>query len=378
MVVASFLRERGNRIRLTPGREQTTPAECPNGIPPAPFLSIGKLHGHAYNDSMPGDDGQYMQCMEVWGGSALIARGVQLGGLDAWVYSKPYGNAAFGGDIYYASSCATGRINRMLLADVSGHGDAVAESAAALRKLMRRYVNFLDQTKFVRSLNRQFVAMSRQGRFATALATTFFAPSQVLTVCNAGHPPPLLFTAATKSWSVLELERDEGETPRNVPLGIMDFMDYEQFDIELASGDLVVCYTDALVESHGSDGQMLGTKGLLRLAESIDIEPSEQFIQALLDKISAQHEGNLSEDDVTVMLLKPNAKRPRLRFRQKVGAGFRLIGAIFKAVDPRAERPPLPDFTVPNIFGAVVPQLAKRWRPTSPLKTGRPYRQSIS
>ena len=110
---------------------------------------------------MTDDDGQYMRCMEVWGGSESTTQVVRLGGLDAWVYSKPYGNAGFGGDVYYASSCATGRINRLLLADVSGHGDSVAESAAGLRSLMRRYVNFLDQTKFVRALNRQFAAMSR-------------------------------------------------------------------------------------------------------------------------------------------------------------------------------------------------------------------------
>ena len=56
--------------------------------------------------------------MEVWGGSQLTARGVELGGLDAWVYSKPFGHAKRGGDVYYASSCATGRISRLLLADV--------------------------------------------------------------------------------------------------------------------------------------------------------------------------------------------------------------------------------------------------------------------
>src|SRR5271170_509866 len=158
---------------------------------------------------MADSDGQYMQCMEVWGGSEPTTRSVKLGGLDAWVYSKPFGGAGFGGDVYYASSCATGRINRLLLADVSGHGDAVADSALALRKLMRRYVNFLDQTKLVRSINRQFAAMSRQGRFATAITTTFFAPTRVLTICNAGHPPPLLYTASNRSWSILEKPRDD-------------------------------------------------------------------------------------------------------------------------------------------------------------------------
>src|SRR6478609_6818376 len=91
---------------------------------------------------------EHMTCMEVWGGSQLTERGVELGGLDAWVYSKPFGEAESGGDIYYASSCATGRISRLLLADVSGHGTSVAATAADLRTLMRRFVNRLDQAEF--------------------------------------------------------------------------------------------------------------------------------------------------------------------------------------------------------------------------------------
>src|SRR5580692_6613448 len=133
---------------------------------------------------------QQMTCMEVWGGSQLTTRGVEMGGLDAWVYSKPFGHAEHGGDVYYASSCATGRITRLLLADVAGHGLSVASTAANLRTLMRRFVNRLDQNEFVRLLNQQFTALSKDGAFATAVVATFFEPSRVMTVCNAGHPRP--------------------------------------------------------------------------------------------------------------------------------------------------------------------------------------------
>jgi len=130
-----------------------------------------------------------MSCMEVWGGSQLTERRVEFAGLDTWVYSKPYGQAQRGGDVYYASSCATGRITRLLLADVAGHGSSVAATAADLRLLMRRFVNRLDQTEFVRLLNRQFGELSRQSVFATAVVSTFFEPTRRLSVCNAGHPP---------------------------------------------------------------------------------------------------------------------------------------------------------------------------------------------
>lgn len=323
------------------------------------------------------DTVQYMQCMEVWGGSRLITQSVQLGGLDAWVYSKPYANADFGGDIYYASSCATGRITRLLLADVSGHGSDVAVLATSLRNLMRRYVNFLDQTKFVRSLNKQFARMSKEGRFATAIATTFFSPTRVLTVCNAGHPPPFLYRSSNRRWSILERPHDEDAPPTNVPLGIMPGMEYEQFDVELDAGDLVLCYTDALVESRDSTGQMFGTRGLLRVVETVSAEANEAFINALLEKITGFSGDNLSEDDVTVMLLKPNGGRPRIRFRQKLGAMFRFMAALIRSINPRAQRPPMPDMKLANIAGAVIPPMSKRWRPTRPLEASRPSRQSI-
>jgi hypothetical protein len=114
---------------------------------------------------------QLMHCMEVWGGNEVADQGVVIAGLDAWVYCRPYKDAIGGGDVYYVSACATGRITRLLIADVSGHGSAVSEIAARLRTLMRRYVNFLDQTQFVHSLNAQFTALSEDCCFATAVVT---------------------------------------------------------------------------------------------------------------------------------------------------------------------------------------------------------------
>ena len=113
---------------------------------------------------------QVMQCLEVWGGNQPVDAGVAMAGLDAWVYCKPYQDAAGGGDVYYVSACATGRITRLLVADVSGHGDKVAGVGANLRTMMRRYVNYLDQKRFVRSLNKEFTGLSDCGCFATAVA----------------------------------------------------------------------------------------------------------------------------------------------------------------------------------------------------------------
>ena len=306
---------------------------------------------------------QHMQCMEVWGGSQLTAAGVAFGGLDAWVYSKPYGEAQFGGDVYYASSCATGRISRLLLADVSGHGTKVAAMAADLRTLMRRFVNRLDQTEFVRLLNQQFMELSQDGSFATAIVTTFFAPSRRMTVCNAGHPRPLMYRAAERQWNFLgHHDATVKSTPGNIPLGILDVSDYEQFDVELEPGDCVVSYTDALIESKDADGKDLGEAGVLRIMRHVgDVDP-HKLIDTLLKEITDRHPGNLTEDDVTVLVVRANGQPLHHSFRAKFGAMVRLVRSLIGSINPKAERPPLPDANLANIGGAIIPALGRRWR----------------
>jgi phosphoserine phosphatase RsbU/P len=304
-----------------------------------------------------------MQCMEVWGGSQLTTRGVAFGGLDAWVYSKPYGNAQHGGDVYYASSCATGRISRLLLADVSGHGTPVAATAADLRTLMRRFVNRLGQSEFVRLLNQEFTELSGAGTFATAIVATFFEPSRRMTICNAGHPRPLLYQAAQKRWDFLGHQAKAGpSTPCNLPLGLLSISEYEHFDVELEPGDCVLSYTDALIESNDAGGEMLGEAGVLRIARLLgDVSP-EKLIDALLREITDRYPENLSEDDVTVFLVRASGRTLRYSIGEKLGAVMRFSGSLLRAIDPRAERPPLPDANLANIGGALIPALGKRWR----------------
>ncbi len=316
---------------------------------------------------MMGSSTQHMQCMEVWGGSQLTSSGVELGGLDVWVYSKPYGEAQRGGDVYYVSSCATGRIARLLLADVSGHGQSVAATAADLRTLMRRFVNRLDQKEFVRLLNEQFTALSRHGSFATAVVATFFAPTGRLSLCNARHPRSFLYRAADRSWSFLG-HHDPPETsgPSNIPLGLFQIADYEQMDVELNPGDCIISYTDALTESCDADGQMLGEEGLLRIVKLLGEVPAENLIAALLQEISERYPKNLSADDVTLLVVRANGGSLHFSLADKLQAFGRFLKTFARSLNPKADRAPFPDANLANLGGAIIPALARRWRAPRP------------
>jgi sigma-B regulation protein RsbU (phosphoserine phosphatase) len=332
---------------------------------------------------------QFMQCMEVWGGNQAADNGVVMAGLDAWVYARPFGESTHGGDVYYVSSCATNRILRLLVADVSGHGETVQGLAAELRRAMRRYVNHIDHVQFVRAMNRQFSALARVGLFATALVSTFFAPTGRLTLCNAGHPPPLLYRAASRRWSYLAADDDasapagkpgaprdgRGGTrrdaaqkpssaggPLDLPLGILDVTDYRTFDVPLRTGDLVLCYTDCLVETRGRDGELLGQRGLLDAVEALDTSDPGALIPALIEKLTEQFPGNLTTDDVTILLFRPNGLgRPRPSLAQQVRAVGVMLGAIAGSLRPGGDPVPWPDFKLPNLGGALFRRLNRSW-----------------
>ncbi len=292
-----------------------------------------------------------MQCLEVWGGNQAVDNGVVMPGLDAWVYSRPFKGEAAGGDIHYVSSCASGRITRVLVADVSGHGVGVAGIATQLRGLMRRYVNYVDMTRFVAGLNREFGSISEDGGFATAVIATYLAPTDYLTLCNAGHPRPLWYRARKKTWSLLENTRaNAAEGLANIPLGIAEPTRYDQVGVRLAEGDLVVLYSDSLIEAKDASGKQIGQDGLLGIARGLDAADPQRLVASMLEAVAASGAAP-PDDDVTVLVLRPNAMKPRASLVEGVKSTGRLVREFFASLRPGAQAFPWPELSVPNALG---------------------------
>jgi serine phosphatase RsbU (regulator of sigma subunit) len=295
-----------------------------------------------------------MRCNEVWGGNAAIDTAVTMAGLDAFVYSRPYRGEAAGGDVHYVSSCATGRIARLLVADVSGHGVQVAEVGDALRRLMRRFMNYVDQSRLVEGINVEFTKLAELGRFATAVVATYWIPTDELVLTNAGHPRPLIYRARERAWSVLE--RAATHPGANIPLGIAE-SSYEHLIARLDPGDLVLIYTDSLVEAKREDGRLLGEAGLLELLRAVDVGSPARLIPELLAAVGRACPGDIA-DDVTALLIRPTGRKPR----GSVAMVLRAIGVSMKALGSLAkgEPYPWPELTHANIGGAMLDRLNRK------------------
>jgi phosphoserine phosphatase RsbU/P len=271
---------------------------------------------------MPQRQPYQLQCMEIVGGNRATERSISSPGLDIWVASRPFKGSA-GGDVHYLSMCGSGRVTRVAMADVSGHGLQADERARRLRRLMRKYINLLDQTRLARAMNREFPRTGDAPGFATVLFVTYFAPTDHLIICNAGHPHPIWFRRRIGSWEVLKEDMpDRGPSIRqakakyllkhvaNLPLGVIESTDYRQFDVKLEKDDLVVIYSDALIEAVSPQHTPLEVEGLRRLAAQIYASEPEQVGRALLAKIEEWQGHAPPDDDQTVIVLRHNASNP--------------------------------------------------------------------
>lgn len=283
-------------------------------------------------------EGEHLECMDIWGGTEAVDRVFSVSGLDVHIVSTPYRGEKNGGDIYYVSMCGSGRIARLALADVSGHGERVAATSGQLRKLMRKYINTPNSESFARTLNKSFLSGSDESTFATALLATYWAPTDHLILVNAGHPPPLLYREGEGRWSFLSSDLPEAQSTRssdvgirNLPLGVIEPTGYDQIAVGLKRGDLVVLYTDALPEAANAAGTQLGLGGLLGLCETVEAREPKDLAGALLGAVDSYRGGRAADDDQTVLVLHHNGEDPP---PMSIGGVAHMLGRMIGVLGP--------------------------------------------
>ncbi len=125
-------------------------------------------------------------------------------------------------------------------------------------------------------------------------------------------------------------------------------------------GDLVLCYTDSLIESRGADGALLGVNGLLEAARRVEASNPTEFVHALLDAVAKLHEGNLDGDDVTVLLFRPNGMSPCVPIRDRLLAPLRILKSLARSALRGGGDGGFPEISIANIGGALFTRLNRR------------------
>jgi phosphoserine phosphatase RsbU/P len=281
-------------------------------------------------------DSYRLKAYEVWSGNDSASHHLTVPGFEVFVYCIPHQGNSSGGDLRFISACAMGQIVRFTLADIAGHGQTASDWALRLRGLMRKNINTPNTAKFAQALNAEFSRLSKAGGFATAVITTYFAPTDHLIVCNAGHPRPILYHAAERRWEifdesascVLPADRAQETGIRSLPLGILARTDYPMFATPLAPDDIVITYTDALIEAADPSGAQIGEEGLLKIVSSLDVFEPSRLGPAVLDAVSHHRAGLPCSDDLTLCVLQHTATNSPDGPIARLKALGRLVGLV--------------------------------------------------
>jgi phosphoserine phosphatase RsbU/P len=249
------------------------------------------------------DEVYRLACQEVRGGNHLAVYSAELPGLAGWVCCHPLEPSPRGGDVYYMSACSHGVVARVVLADVSGHGEAVSVAARRVRDALRQHVDRWDQSDLIRELNDNFLAGAESAWFATAFVASFYSDSGELLFTNAGHMPPLWYRVATGAWSLLSDSTPLSKEIVDLPLGLIAGTSYSQTAIQLEAGDLLLLYTDGVSEAHDESGTQLGLDRLLAIARNLPTDSAAAAGQGLLAAVSRYRGAAPAADDETVLAL---------------------------------------------------------------------------
>ena len=196
---------------------------------------------------------------------------------------------------YYDFLVLDGAHAGIAVGDVAGKGLAAALLMASLQAALRSLASIATEgpAALARDLNAQMCALTDPTRFATWFWAVFDEPARTLTYVNAGHNPPMLL-------------RRDGSLQRlkigGPPLGVFAETSYRKDTVALASGDLLVIFTDGITEAPNAAEEEFGDARLEAFVRAHAGATPEQLCRGLLGAVDAFQAGEPQQDDMTLVV----------------------------------------------------------------------------
>ncbi len=213
--------------------------------------------------------------------------------LDIYAFIKP--SSSVGGD-YYDFLSSSGKYT-FLIADVSGHGIGAAFLLSSLRSVIRLTYEFTqDIQKLLGSINKIiYKDTSEIGMYSTIFIGEYY-PEGFLVYSNAGHVPPILFRKS--NGEIIELE------VHGSPIGLFEDEMYEASRIKLMSGDVLVAFTDGVIETKNEKNDFFGLGRLKRIVVENCSKGASEICNAIVEEV-IKFKGNVEQkDDITLLVIK--------------------------------------------------------------------------
>ena len=241
----------------------------------------------------------------------MPASGISAVGFDVTAECDPASEV--GGDFYdiFPVTVASGQLGTaFVVGDVSGKGLPASLLMGVLHGAVRSSL-WTDSTEHhqdsTRQMNRLLWEHASKERYASLFWGYYDAGAEgesgVLRYVNAGHPPPLL----VRDGAAYRLETG------GPVLGLLPEASYEQGSASFGEGDLLVLYSDGIIESANEHGEEFGIERLAEMVAAAGDMPVSQLHQLILDAVREFSGGVIADDRTLLIIRRDSSKTQRKR-----------------------------------------------------------------
>lgn len=211
--------------------------------------------------------------------------------LSMYAYMKP--TREIGGDLYDFFIRA-GHLH-FITGDVSGKGIPAAMIMAVINSMFRALQHRdMGPERSVKALNNMLIERSTSDMFATLIVGDLNLATGDLSLCNAGHNPPILMQNGGQQYVQLK---------RNIPIGVFQNYHYQSDHLKMAPDARLLLYTDGVTEAYNSEDCMYGEDRLMATSMKNMRNDIESFVKSIISDLSTFTGDTPQSDDMTMMMI---------------------------------------------------------------------------
>ena len=195
------------------------------------------------------------------------------------------------GDFYNFAEISDG-VFGFGVADVSGKGiksSLLMSKASSLYRCLSK-TNF-SAAELLNILNSEICETTSRGMFVTMLIGIYDSNKKELTLANAGHEPPLIYS---KDGTFTNFEE------AGPPLGIAPKFKFKETKINFSNSSMYI-FTDGITEIKDVEGKMLESQGLQNYIKKYQEVPNNERLNKIIEDIIKS--GRIQKDDLTIVVV---------------------------------------------------------------------------
>jgi serine phosphatase RsbU (regulator of sigma subunit) len=186
----------------------------------------------------------------------------------------------------------------LVVGDVSGHGFGpaliMANTRAYLRALSLTCSGVGDILTRANAALREDTA---DEHFVTLLYAALNPKDRTLEYASAGHNPGYVLDCEGRIRATLK--------STEMPLGISSDLHFKTAEpLSLASGDVLLLFTDGVIEARGPDRSDFGTERMIEVIRETCARPAKDMVDAIYRAAREFADDQPQKDDITVLLAK--------------------------------------------------------------------------